>query len=72
MHIITLLAEVITGVPLSGLKAVLEDVAPLLADEAVLGDVVSLLVAEAVLEEGVGGDDFRRQKTEDGGRKKYQ
>ena len=57
MHIITLLAEVITGGPLLGLKAVLEDVALLLAAEAVLGDEDLVLAAKAVLVEAVGGDD---------------
>ena len=59
MHIITLLVGVITGGPLSGLKAVLEDVAPLLEAKAVLGDVVPLLVAGAA-----GGDDCCPSETQ--------
>lgn len=71
MHIISLSAEAIIGVLLSGLKAVSGDVAPLLAAEAVLGDEVLVSAAEAVSVEAVGEDDSRGQMTEDGGRKKH-
>ena len=65
VHIISLSAGAIIVVPLSRLKAALGDVAPLLVAKAVLGDVALLSAAKAVPAEGVRGDDFRGQTTED-------
>lgn len=54
-------------VPIISLSAGAIIVVPLSRPKDALGDVAPLLAAKAVSAAGVGGDEFRRQMTEDRG-----